>query len=47
MEAASGPEALEIVARHTGRIDILLTDVVMPGMNGRVLAQKVIAVRPA
>jgi PAS domain S-box-containing protein len=37
--AAGGPaHALEIAASHAGRIDLLLTDVIMPGMNGRELS---------
>jgi CheY-like chemotaxis protein len=34
-------EALNIVAHHPGPIHVLLTDVVMPGMNGIVLAERV------
>lgn len=44
--AASGEEALALAARSAGRIDLLLTDVVMPGMNGIELAQRVLADHP-
>ena len=40
LSAPSGEAALEIAARHSGLFDLLLTDVVMPGMNGRVLAEQ-------
>ena len=40
LSAASGEDALEVAARHGGTFDLLLTDVVMPGMNGRVLAEQ-------
>jgi len=40
LSAHSGEEALEIATGHGSTFDLLLTDVVMPGMNGRVLAEK-------
>jgi CheY-like chemotaxis protein len=46
LEAASGKAALEAAARHGGRIDLLLTDVVMAGMSGRELAEKLTAELP-
>jgi nitrogen-specific signal transduction histidine kinase/CheY-like chemotaxis protein len=46
LEAASGAEALTVVERHVGPVHVLLTDVVMPGMNGRDLAAQLITRRP-
>jgi CheY-like chemotaxis protein len=46
--AASSPaEALAAADRHGGKIDVLLTDVIMPGMNGRELYERLAAARPA
>ena len=44
--ASAGDQALEIAARHRGRIHLLLTDVVMPGLNGRILSERLTVVRP-
>ena len=45
LSAASGPEALAVSAGHPGRIDLLLTDLVMPGMSGTKLAERLRAQR--
>jgi len=43
--AAEDPrQALAVAAAHRTPIDLLLTDVVMPGMSGRDLAQEVLAI---
>jgi CheY-like chemotaxis protein len=46
LEAASGVAALSICAHYEERIHLLLTDVIMPEMNGRDLANRLTAVRP-
>ena len=46
LPAADGPEALAISRAHAGEVHLLVTDVVMPGMNGRELAERLAAERP-
>ena len=43
---AHSEEALGLCASHSGPIHLVLTDVVMPGINGRRLAELVAKVRP-
>jgi len=46
LEAAEGATAIQISKVHEGPIHLLLTDVIMPGMNGRELAQHITSARP-
>lgn len=46
LSAASGVEALEMASRHAGPIDILLTDLRMPKVQGQELARTLLASRP-
>ena len=46
LEASRGEEALELSDLYAGRIDLLVTDVVMPQMNGRELARRLVNSRP-
>ncbi|MEA1967765.1 MAG: response regulator [Thermodesulfobacteriota bacterium] len=46
LSAATPAEAIEKAKIHSGSIDLLMTDVVMPEMNGRDLAEKIISLYP-
>lgn len=46
LEASRGVDALQICQQHEGPIHLLLTDVLMPEMNGQNLAAQVTALRP-
>lgn len=47
LDSGEPHEALRIARTETGPIDLLLTDVVMPLMNGRELSEQLRAIRPA
>ena len=46
LEAPNGDTALHLAAKHHGPIHLLLTDVVMPGLSGRELAEQLSQLRP-
>jgi len=46
IEASDGAEALKVAAAYGMAIDLLLTDVIMPKVNGLVLAQRLLQERP-
>jgi two-component system, cell cycle sensor histidine kinase and response regulator CckA len=46
LDARHGAEALELSAAHEGRIDLLMTDLVMPHIDGEDLATQIAAARP-
>jgi two-component system cell cycle sensor histidine kinase/response regulator CckA len=46
LAAGDGAQALQLARQHTGPIHLLLTDVVMPGINGRVLAERLAPGQP-
>jgi PAS domain S-box-containing protein len=46
VEASGGVNALEVSSAYSGKIDLLLTDVVMSGMSGRDLADRLLLIRP-
>jgi two-component system, cell cycle sensor histidine kinase and response regulator CckA len=46
LSASNAEEAVSIAAAHAGAIQLLVTDVIMPGQNGRVLAERLVASYP-
>jgi CheY-like chemotaxis protein len=46
IEARGGAEALEAARAHAGGIDLVVTDVVMPEMSGRALAERLVLADP-
>jgi len=46
LEARDGQDALSLAQQHSGRIHLLVTDVVMPRMSGRQLADQLALARP-
>jgi PAS domain S-box-containing protein len=46
LPASSPAEALHMASRYAGEIHLLVSDVVMPGMNGQDLARALLAMRP-
>ena len=46
LEAENGQRGIEIAMSHNGNIDLLITDVVMPGLNGKELFNELIKSRP-
>jgi CheY-like chemotaxis protein len=46
LEASDGQDAIRVAAQHPGPIHLLLTDVVMPGMNGCELASGLTGLLP-
>jgi PAS domain S-box-containing protein len=46
LAAGSPAEALRLIETHEGTIDLIITDVIMPGMNGRELSDRIEGIRP-
>jgi len=46
LEAENGESGLQVGENYKGQIDLLITDVVMPGIGGRELAKKLLLMRP-
>ncbi len=46
VEACDGREGLKLFETHQGPIDLIVTDIVMPGMSGREMAERILASHP-
>lgn len=46
IDAENGEGGISAAVRHAGKIDLVITDVVMPGMGGREMAEEVVKARP-
>jgi DNA-binding NtrC family response regulator len=46
LEARDGEDALDLIRQHPGRLGLVLTDVAMPRMGGRALAERLAVLRP-
>lgn len=46
LEAEDGEQALRVAEDHPGAIHVMLTDIMMPGINGKELADRMAAARP-
>src|SRR5262249_60048204 len=46
IEAANGAEALAFADGYSGEIHLLVTDVILPGMNGKEISERLRALRP-
>jgi two-component system, cell cycle sensor histidine kinase and response regulator CckA len=46
LTAANGDDALRVLEQHQQPVDMMITDVVMPGISGRTLAERLREIRP-
>lgn len=46
LDAENGEAGIAIAAQHSGKIDLIITDVVMPGMGGREMVKQLLEARP-
>jgi len=46
LEADGGESAISLAESHTGKIDLVISDLYMPGLHGPAVAERLVAVRP-